>query len=129
MTNNEIKTEENASESSDIAYSEDQQDSRNKAVDILTLRRTAGEVKRHKVIVRVISILLVVLIALVAIAYSLRKAGFDIASIYQLQRAVSPCTPLQWANSNDLLFDTRAHLTDNIAIIPVSSLNLSYHSS
>ena len=58
-----------------------------------------------------------------------RKAGFDIASIYQLQRAVSPCTPLQWANSNDLLFDTRAHLTDNIAIIPVSSLNLSYHSS
>lgn len=70
MTNNEIKTEENASEPSDIAYSEDQQDSRNKAVDILTLRRTAGEVKRHKVIVRVISILLVVLIALVAIAYA-----------------------------------------------------------
>ena len=70
MTNNEIKTEKNASEPSDIAYSEDQQDNRNKAVDILTLRRTAGEVKRHKVIVRVISILLVVLIALVAIAYA-----------------------------------------------------------
>ena len=59
--------------------------------------------------------------------YSLRQAGFDVASIYQLQRAVSPCTPLQWANSNDLLFDTRIPLTDNMSNIPVSSLNLSYN--
>lgn len=45
-------------------------DDRNKAVDILTLRRTAGEVKRHKIIVRIISILVIVLIALVAVAYA-----------------------------------------------------------
>ena len=43
---------------------------RNKMTDILTLRRTAGEVRRHKVIVRIISILVIVLVALVAVAYA-----------------------------------------------------------
>lgn len=67
MTKDEIKTEDNAV---DEAYSDSERDSRSKAVDILTLRRTAGEVKRHKVIVRIISILLIILIAIVAIAYA-----------------------------------------------------------
>ena len=70
MIKDEIKTEDNVSALSDDTLSEDRQDSRNKAVDILTLRRTAGEVKRHKIIVRIISILLVILISLVAIAYA-----------------------------------------------------------
>lgn len=43
---------------------------RNTSVDILTLRRTAGEVKRHKVITRAISILIIILVALVAAAYA-----------------------------------------------------------
>lgn len=70
MIKDEIKTEDNVSAISEDALSEERQDSRSKAVDILTLRRTAGEVKRHKIIVRVISILLVILISLVAIAYA-----------------------------------------------------------
>lgn len=44
---------------------------RNASMDILTLRRTAGEVKRHKVITRAISILLIILVALVAAAYAI----------------------------------------------------------
>lgn len=44
---------------------------RNAAVDILTLRRTAGEVRRHKVITRAISILIIILVALVAGAYAI----------------------------------------------------------
>lgn len=47
-----------------------EQSAHNKAADILTLRRTAKEVKRHKVIVRIISILIVILVALVAIGYA-----------------------------------------------------------
>ncbi|MGN1090452.1 MAG: hypothetical protein ACI4Q6_08630 [Huintestinicola sp.] len=66
MTKDEIREEDALSD--DMA---DEQDGRNKAVDIITLRRTAGEAKRHKVIMRVISVLLVVLIALVAAAYAL----------------------------------------------------------
>lgn len=50
---------------------EDYSDGRNKAVDILTLRRTAGEVKRHKIIVRIISVLLIVLTAIVAVTYAI----------------------------------------------------------
>lgn len=61
MTKDEIKTEESA---------EEVKNDRSKAADILTLRRTAKEVRRHKVIMRIISVLLIVLIALVAIAYA-----------------------------------------------------------
>ena len=68
MTKDEIKTVDNA-EPADT-YTETEQDSRNRAADILALRRTAAEARRHKVIVRVISVLLIVLIALVAIAYA-----------------------------------------------------------
>ena len=49
---------------------DEEQSAHNKAADILTLRRTAKEVKRHKVIVRIISILIVILVALVAIGYA-----------------------------------------------------------
>ena len=42
---------------------------RNKSMDLLTLRRTAGEVRRHKVITRAVSILIVILVAIVAAAY------------------------------------------------------------
>lgn len=70
MTKEEIKTEDSANELSEDIYPDDEQDSRSRAADILTLRRTAKEAKRHKLIVRVISVLLVVLIALVAIAYA-----------------------------------------------------------
>lgn len=74
MTKDEIKTEDSASGAvgniNKERSAENDRNSRNKTVDVLTLRRTAGEVKRHKVIVRIISILLVVLIALVAIAYA-----------------------------------------------------------
>lgn len=70
MTKEEIKTEDSADELSEDIYPDDEQDSRSRAADILTLRRTAKEAKRHKLIVRVISVLLVVLIALVAIAYA-----------------------------------------------------------
>lgn len=70
MTQEEIKTEDNASTITEDTLPDEIQDSRNKAVDILTLRRTAGEVKRHKIIVRIISILLIILISLVAIAYA-----------------------------------------------------------
>lgn len=68
MTKDEIKTVDNA-EPADT-YTETEQDSRNRTADILTLRRTAAEARRHNVVVRVISVLLVVLIALVAIAYA-----------------------------------------------------------
>lgn len=57
-------------ETEDLADEEEYSDSRSKAADILTLRRTAGEVKRHKVIVRILSILLIILTAIVAIAYA-----------------------------------------------------------
>ena len=67
MTKNEIKTGDNTA---DETFSDIERDSRSKAADILTLRRTAGEVKRHKVIVRIISILLIILSAIVAIAYA-----------------------------------------------------------
>lgn len=67
MTKDEIKTGDNTA---DETFSDIERDSRSKAADILTLRRTAGEVKRHKVIVRIISILLIILSAIVAIAYA-----------------------------------------------------------
>lgn len=38
--------------------------------DVLELRRTAKEVKRHVVIVRILSLLLIILIAIIAIAYA-----------------------------------------------------------
>jgi hypothetical protein len=41
------------------------------AADILTLRRTAKEAKRHKVVMRVLSVLVIVLVALVAVAYAI----------------------------------------------------------
>lgn len=66
MTKDEIREEDTLSD--DMA---DEQDGRNKSAEIITLRRTAAEAKRHKVIMRVISVLLVVLIALVAAAYAL----------------------------------------------------------
>ena len=68
MTKDEIKTVDNADPAD--TYTETEQDGRNRAADILTLRRTAAEARRHNVVVRVISVLLVVLIALVAIAYA-----------------------------------------------------------
>ncbi|MGN1421791.1 MAG: hypothetical protein ACI4XA_00285 [Oscillospiraceae bacterium] len=52
------------------AGSEAEKDERSRAADILTLRRTAREVKRHKVIVRIVSILVIILVALVAMAYA-----------------------------------------------------------
>lgn len=58
MTKDEIKTEDNSADTS------------GKTSDILTLRRTAKEARRYKVIVRILSVLLVVLVALVAIAYA-----------------------------------------------------------
>ena len=67
LTDLETREEETTAGKKDEAGRED----RNKAVDILTLRRTAGEVKRHKVIVRVISILVIILIALVAMIYAI----------------------------------------------------------
>ena len=66
MTELETKNDESAAD----AKAEPVRDDRSKAVDIITLRRTAGEVKRHKVIVRIISILVIVLIALVAMTYA-----------------------------------------------------------
>lgn len=54
----------------DPAYRDSEADEHSKTNDILGLRRTAGEVKRHKVMVRIISILLIVLTAIVAIAYA-----------------------------------------------------------
>lgn len=67
LTDLETREEETTAGKKDEAGRED----RNKAVDILTLRCTAGEVKRHKVIVRVISILVIILIALVAMTYAI----------------------------------------------------------
>lgn len=58
MTKDEIKTEDNAVDTS------------GKTSDILTLRRTAKEARRYKLVVRILSVLLVVLVALVAIAYA-----------------------------------------------------------
>lgn len=43
---------------------------RSKSMDLLALRRTAGEVRRHKVITRMISILIFILVAIVAAAYA-----------------------------------------------------------
>ena len=58
MTKDEIKTEDNAVDTS------------GKTSDILTLRRTAKEARRYKLVVRILSVLLVVLVARVAIAYA-----------------------------------------------------------
>ena len=52
------------------AAGEAERDERIKTADILTLRRTAREVKQHKVIVRIVSILVIILVALVAMAYA-----------------------------------------------------------
>lgn len=71
LTDLEIKEEETAAASGTGKKDETGRGDRNKAVDILTLRRTAGEVKRHKVIVRVISVLVIILIALVALTYAI----------------------------------------------------------
>lgn len=70
LTELETRTEENAAETGEGKKAEGGRKERNKAADILTLRRTAGEVKRHKVIVRIISILVIILIALVAMTYA-----------------------------------------------------------
>lgn len=70
MTKDEIKTADNAAPAPENEKNGNEQDTGSTAADILTLRRTAAEARRHKVIVRVISVLLVVLIALVAIAYA-----------------------------------------------------------
>lgn len=59
-----ITKEELLPENSDETVKE-----RNKSMDLLTLRRTAGEVRRHKVITRAVSILIVILVAIVAAAY------------------------------------------------------------
>lgn len=39
--------------------------------DVMTLRRTAKEVKKYKIIMRIMSVLVIVLVALVAIAYAI----------------------------------------------------------
>ena len=44
---------------------------RNQFADILTLRRTAGEVKRHKLIVRIVSVVIIIIIAIIAIGYAI----------------------------------------------------------
>ena len=71
LTDLETKEEETAAAPGTGKKDETGREDRNKAVDILTLRRTAGEVKRHKVIVRVISVLVIILIALVALTYAI----------------------------------------------------------
>lgn len=55
----EIAAEDSAAESAN-----------SKSMDLLTLRRTAGEVRRHKVITRMISILIFILVAIVTVAYA-----------------------------------------------------------
>ena len=42
----------------------------NKIVDVLTLRRTAKEAKRHVVVMRVLGLLVIILVAVIAIAYA-----------------------------------------------------------
>lgn len=71
MTEYKTREEESAAES-DVKTEPASDDSRErkKTIDILTLRRTAGEARRHMVIVRIISIIVIVLIALVAIVYA-----------------------------------------------------------
>ena len=69
-TPNEDSTTDVGGEPTTEAKPESERNDRSKAVDILTLRRTAGEVKRHKIIVRMISILVIILVALVAAAYA-----------------------------------------------------------
>jgi hypothetical protein len=43
----------------------------NKVIDVLTLRRTAKEAKRHVVVMRVLGLLVILLIAIIAIAYAI----------------------------------------------------------
>lgn len=69
MTKDEIKTEETA------AAEETPKRGKNRGkspavMDILTLRRTAGEARRHKVIVRIASLAVIALVALIALAYA-----------------------------------------------------------
>lgn len=72
MIDTKTNNAENASET--VEKNEESKGKNNKEsnipLDVLTLRRTAGEVRRHKVIVRVVSILVIVLVALVAMAYA-----------------------------------------------------------
>ena len=42
-----------------------------KVIDVLELRRTAKEVKRHTVLMRVLGLLAIILILIVAIAYGI----------------------------------------------------------
>lgn len=65
----EIHVEETA-EGPDEEQDSAERDPRNKMTDILALRRTAKEVKRQKVVARAISVLIIILVALVAIAYA-----------------------------------------------------------
>lgn len=47
-----------------------EQENKNKSSDVLTLRRTAKEARRHKVVMRFLGVLVTVLTALVAVAYA-----------------------------------------------------------
>lgn len=46
-------------------------DNNTKVIDVLTLRRTAKEAKRHVVVMRVLGLLVILLIAIIAIAYAI----------------------------------------------------------
>ena len=49
----------------------DNNNSNTKVIDVLTLRRTAKEAKRHVVVMRVLGLLVILLIAIIAIAYAI----------------------------------------------------------
>ena len=42
-----------------------------KTVDVLQLRRTVKEVKRHTILMRILALLVIILILLVAVAYAI----------------------------------------------------------
>lgn len=46
-------------------------DNNNKVIDVLTLRRTAKEAKRHVVVMRVLGLLVILLVAIIAVAYAI----------------------------------------------------------
>ena len=66
----ETAAENTAAENKAEEFPADLRDPESKLRDVLVLRRTAKEVKRYTVIMRVLSLLVVLLVAIVAIAYA-----------------------------------------------------------
>ena len=72
MKTDEINEEEKENGGSPSRETDPEEKSpRNQFADILTLRRTAGEVKRHKLIVRIVSVVIIIIIAIIAIGYAI----------------------------------------------------------